>query len=66
MVPAAGGTASGTAQANADIDLFVNVPDTSDADEASFVAAIGCGRGGDAQPVAAARSGGARSLPSPT
>lgn len=45
MVPTAGGAA--------DIDLFVNVPDTSDADEASFVAAIGADVGANGAPLAA-------------
>ncbi len=43
-VTSPGGTASTTSPGGAptaDIDLFVNVPDTSDVDEASFVAAIG-------------------------
>jgi hypothetical protein len=41
MAPSPGGTAPGGARTDADIDLFVNVPDTSAADEERFVAAIG-------------------------
>jgi hypothetical protein len=40
MAASADGSAP-SAPSDADIDLFVNVPDTSDADEARFVAAIG-------------------------
>ncbi|MEA2665812.1 MAG: hypothetical protein QOI11_2756 [Candidatus Eremiobacteraeota bacterium] len=51
MAASSAGAAPGAGSA-ADIDLFVNVPDTSDADEERFVAAIGA----DAAPAGTGRS----------
>ena len=49
----------------ADVDLFVNVPDTSDADEARFVAAIGADAVAPGAAVAASGAAGA-AQPAPT
>ncbi len=66
MVPSSGGPApaggmSGAPSGAADIDLFVNVPGTSDADEARFVSAIGEDAG--AAHAAAATAGSVRRVP---